>query len=315
MSVRVLILSSLYDFATDEVVHLLEAAGVRYVRLNREHLNRHHLTLDPMGPSLTINGPAGMHQIDEELHSVLFRQPVFLRNPLPVQISTDQQLGRSQWQGFIQGLSVFDNAQWMNHPAATYRAESKPYQLAVAAGCGFRVPKTFVGNDAARIHATFGYRLAIKSVDTVLLREGDDSLFTYTCLNPGSDLSDETLKSAPVIAQELLDEKVDMRVTVVGDQIYGVRILKNGVGIPGDWRRTPKSSLTYLSVELDAAVVESSFRLMRHLGLVFGAIDLAQTPDGTFFIEINPTGEWGWLSTPERPIGSAIASWLANSRS
>ena len=69
MSVRVLIISNLYDFATDEVVHLLETAGVTYLRLNREQLHQHHLTLDPMGPSLVIDGPAGSHLVDQELQS------------------------------------------------------------------------------------------------------------------------------------------------------------------------------------------------------------------------------------------------------
>ena len=312
MSVRVLIISNLYDFATDEVVHLLETAGVTYLRLNREQLHQHHLTLDPMGPSLVVDGPAGSHLVDQELQSVLFRQPVFLRNSPSVGMSALQQLERSQWQAFLQGLCVFDHARWMNYPAATYRAESKPLQLATAAACGFQVPHTIVGNDAARIHETLGQEMVIKSVDTVLLREGNDSLFTYTSLNPGSDLSDETLQLAPVIAQELLGDKVDLRVTIVGDQIFAVRILENGAGIYGDWRRLPKSSLGYVDVRLDNAIVESSYRLMDNLGLVFGAIDLALTPEGTFFLEINPTGEWGWLSTPDRPIGAAIASWLAD---
>ena len=51
--------------------------------------------------------------------------------------------------------------------------------------------------------------------------------------------------------------------------------------------------------------------LARRLGLSFAAIDLVETPEGTFFIEVNPTGEWGWLSNPEQPIDFAIAAWLA----
>lgn len=35
----------------------------------------------------------------------------------------------------------------MNDPSATYLAESKPYQLAVANELGFKVPRTMVTND------------------------------------------------------------------------------------------------------------------------------------------------------------------------
>ena len=61
-------------------------------------------------------------------------------------------------------------------PAATYLAESKPYQLSVAASCGFQVPVTLATNDASSIRETFPGSLVIKSLDTVLLRDGDDCL-------------------------------------------------------------------------------------------------------------------------------------------
>lgn len=46
------------------------------------------------------------------------------------------------------------------------------------------------------------------------------------------------------------------------------------------------------------------------MGLVYGAIDLAVSGDRFIFIEINPTGEWGWLDNPERPLAKAIAAAL-----
>jgi len=46
------------------------------------------------------------------------------------------------------------------------------------------------------------------------------------------------------------------------------------------------------------------------LGLTYGAIDLAVSGDTVHFIEINPTGEWGWLDGPDRPIAKAIVDEL-----
>ena len=40
-------------------------------------------------------------------------------------------------------------------------------------------------------------------------------------------------------------------------------------------------------------------------------IDLAVVDGRTWFIEINPTGEWGWLDTEARPIAAAIAEMLS----
>ena len=50
---------------------------------------------------------------------------------------------------------------------------------------------------------------------------------------------------------------------------------------------------------------------MDELGLTFGGIDLALCGDEFYFIEVNPTGEWGWLvKTAGHEIHKAIADYL-----
>ncbi|MGB8274289.1 MAG: hypothetical protein WCF16_03355 [Alphaproteobacteria bacterium] len=200
----------------------------------------------------------------------------------------------------------------MNFPGATYLAESKPYQLYIATRCGFQVPATLATNDAGRIRDAFPNAVVIKSVDTVLVREGDDCLFTYTTVSPSNELHDNAVAAVPLLAQRALQDKTDLRVTVVGEEVFAVRILSKGSGIAGDWRLVPKHDLDYQDTPLNHDMIGRCRLLTRRLGLTFAAIDLIETSDGTFFIEVNPTGEWGWLSTAARPIDSAIASWLAN---
>ena len=312
MRPHVLIFSNLYDFSTDLVALRLHQAGVPYVRLNREQLSDHQLTLDPLVPTLTIQGPSGSYRIDRNLRSVWFRQPVFLRNTPSVPLPPAAQLERSQWMAFLRGLYVFNHAAWMNSPSATYIAESKPYQLSVAASCGFRIPETMITNDASRIRERFPDRLVIKSLDTVLLRDGDDCLFTYTTLSSGSELNEETVNSIPLLAQHALEDKTDIRVTVVGKEVFAVRILRQNSGIAGDWRVVPKTEIEFRDTVLSDDIIGKCRLLLNRLELHFSAIDLIETNQGVFFIEANPTGEWGWLSTAERPIDHAIASWLEN---
>lgn len=307
---EVLILSSLYDLAADMVTTRLETAGVSYVRLNREDLARHRITVDPLGPLMQINGPVGRHTV-ENLKSVWYRAPIFYRNSPGVPLSVDEQLDRSQWMAFLRSLSVFEEARWMNHPSATYQAESKPYQLAAAERVGFRVPRTLVTNDVESIDAVFPEELAIKSLDTVLLTEGEHSLFTYTTILQRDQLTDATIATAPVVAQQAIRNKNDMRVTVVGDHVFAVRVLKDEKGIEGDWRVIPKNQLVYDSCRLTPDIEHKCRKLVHSLGLSFAAIDLAENDRGIFFIEVNPTGEWSWLATNDRPIDVALANWLA----
>ena len=136
----------------------------------------------------------------------------------------------------------------------------------------------------------------------------------YTTLNPEIELDDSTVKDVPVLAQRALESKCDLRVTVVGEAVFTVRVLARGQPIRGDWRRTPKQDLEFHDCELDPEIAERCRLLTRRLGLSFAAIDLIENEEGTFFIEVNPTGEWGWLSNANRPIDVAIARRRARRR-
>jgi glutathione synthase/RimK-type ligase-like ATP-grasp enzyme len=48
---------------------------------------------------------------------------------------------------------------------------------------------------------------------------------------------------------------------------------------------------------------------VKRFGLVFGAIDLVQTPSGFYFLEINPNGEWAWL---QKEAGLPIAETIVD---
>jgi glutathione synthase/RimK-type ligase-like ATP-grasp enzyme len=63
---------------------------------------------------------------------------------------------------------------------------------------------------------------------------------------------------------------------------------------------------------LPAEVERRCVELTRRLGLVYGAIDLIVTPAGEYvFLEINPTGEYGWIEDATGlPISDAICDLL-----
>ena len=308
---EVLILSGLYDCSTDLVALVLEELNVPFLRLNREQLASHRLALRPDLALLTVEGPSGSCTVGPALRSVWYRQPVFLRNTPGSPLALEEQLTSSQWMAFLRALAVFGHAKWMNWPSATYLAESKPYQLLLAHRCGFDVPATLVTNHLHPVQQGLPPQVVVKSLDTVLLQEGEDCLFTYTnCLDVHA-LREEQVRAAPLLAQECIESKEDIRVTVVGDELFAVRILSGGKGVPGDWRLVPKEQLEYVDICLEPTIRAQCFALMRACGLAFGAIDLLATETRTYFLEVNPTGEWGWLSCEERKLDFAIASWLA----
>ena len=311
MKPSVLILSSIYDFSVDKVALRLRENDVPYLRINKEQAQEYQFSLSPTIPILTVEYQSekgyNVWSIETSLKSIWFRQPVFLRNTPSSPLTVDDQLARSQWTAFYRALSVFEQAAWMNWPQATYLAESKPYQLLIAHRCGFDVPSTIVGNNISNERND---QAIIKSLDTVLLREGNDCLFTYSTF---TDMpSDEEAASVPFIIQEYIPDKVDIRVTVIGDKLSAVQILSNGIPIAGDWRTIPKESLQYNDIKLPEPIISACIALTRKLELQFAAIDLLKREDKYYFLEVNPTGEWDWLNSDERRFDTLIAGWLAN---
>ncbi|MDM6915214.1 ATP-grasp domain-containing protein [Klebsiella michiganensis] len=305
----VLILSSMYDFSTDLVVQRLENNGDNFIRLNKEQLSDYEIFLDPINTILRVKG----EYVDVEtsnVKSVWFRQPVFLRNTPGRSIDINEQLSLSQWNAFLRGLMVFDKAYWMNWPQATYAAESKPYQLMIAKKIGFSVPQTIISNSLGfeKLPST---KFIIKSMDTVLLKENDDCYFTYTSKANPADFTLDKTKQAPITFQEYIEDKLDIRVTIVGSKVYAVAIKSNGNAISDDWRTLKKEDLEYIDIELPVRIKKLCIEYVKLLGLNYGAIDFIKTKDEYIFIEINPTGELGWLSNDKREIDYDIAKKLS----
>ena len=246
----------------------------------------------------------------KSLRSIYFRAPVFLR-PTGKAYNVEEQLKRSQWSAFIRNLIIFDNALWINHPVAIYRAENKLYQLKIAKRCGFSVPETHVGNSLP-LHIIPENMYIVKSLDTALFYDGGNEMFTYSTMIDGRELLGAEIAMAPIILQEYLQSKTDLRVTVIGNHIFSVSITKQGKSLVGDWRKSNKDNLDYKPIELPQIIKEQIMLYMKTLDLSFGGIDLAQVGDLYYFIEVNPTGEWGWLvSSTGIPIDKAIVEHMA----
>jgi len=309
MIVDVLIVSSIYDFSTDLVVQELESRGVNYFRLNKEYFTTYRSTIDIENGFLEILVDGKSYKVTSETKSIYYRQPVFLRNTPGNSLSIDEQLSRSQWMGFLRSLVIFDQAAWLNRPEATYLAETKAYQLVIAKDIGFNIPITLIGNDANKFQQ-FEQKIIVKSLDTILLRESNDCLFTYSTIKKASELNDQNIASAPLTVQEYVTEKTDIRVTVIGDKISAVIITYEGIGIEEDWRTVDRNSVEYTEIELPKEIERYCFELLRRLKLNFGAIDLLLSNGEFVFVEINPTGEWGWLVNSERRFDVDIATWL-----
>lgn len=291
--IKHLIISNQIDYSTDLICLQLEKRGLSYLRLNRDQFQDYNIVYELKDNSISVNIDSYNYIISQDnLQSVFFRAPVFLRSNKPH--SLREQLSRSQWSAFIRNLIVFDRCKWINHPVDTYRAENKMYQLKTAKDIGFITPDTYVTNSLP-YNIEDDKHYIFKSLDTALFYDKEEELFTYSTLVCGKDLKSDKLRDAPVIIQEYLADKIDIRITVIGESIFPVVITKNGNGLTGDWRKFSKDSLSYTPVDLPSEIEMKIHTLMRFLNLRYGGLDMALCNGNYYFIEVNPTGEWGWL--------------------
>jgi len=311
----VVVLASRFDLTCDYVVAELRRSCVSYLRINTEDLPHLDVLLNPIVQRLTISSEVGVFELTQsDLTAIYFRRPVYLREYTTESRPAHEQLVRTHWASFIRSFMIFNRCRWMNYPGATYVAEHKALQLAAAVQLGFDVPDTLVTNSMLGIEAVRSDSplVAIKGLDTVLLRENGKETFGYTSLLEFSEITSYNVRAAPVVVQEALCNKLDLRVTVVGDSYWCASATLNGQGIEGDWRICGRSVI-FAEYILPEDVAQRCIALTKHFGLLFSAIDLALHKDHYYFLEINPTGEWAWLHVSLGfPIPRAIVSALTS---
>lgn len=307
--IEILILSSTIDYSTDLVCYALEKKHEKYLRMNRDEFSEYQIIYDFERSEMLVVVENETYKINNiSLKAVYFRAPTHLR--VGKALTVEEQLSRGQWNSFMRNLVVFTNARWVNHPVDTYRAENKMLQLDLAKKIGLKTPKTVICNTLPKeIHPDRKY--VVKSLDTALFYHENNELFTYTNILAGKELMGSQLNTAPVILQEFLDNKIDLRITVIGKKIFSAKVIANGKGIYGDWRVTKKELLEYIPVEIPQSLVFKIIKFMKEMKLNFAGIDMALIGDGYYFIESNPTGEWGWLvRTTGFPIDIEISNFL-----
>ena len=305
-----LVISSTIDFSTDLVCYQLMKNNEKFYRLNRDEFCKHKIFIDLQKQTMIISIEDEEYETQfDKLKGIFFRAPVFLRTQSKAELSVSKQLERNQWSAFLRNLIIFKNANWINNPVCTYRAENKLYQLCIAKESGLLVPTTYVSN-SGDVNLISDKQYVVKSLDTALFYDlkNKKEMFTYSNVVTGAELQQYDLTEAPVFVQEFLNPKIDCRVTYVSGNLFPVKILENGHGMYGDWR-VRKEELEYIPFQLPEDVELAIRSLMKNLNLNFGGIDLALVDGKYYFIEVNPTGEWGWL---EIKTGINISETIKN---
>ncbi|GAA2241242.1 ATP-grasp ribosomal peptide maturase [Streptomyces amakusaensis] len=205
-------------------------------------------------------------------------------------------------------LYALDGPLWVNHPLRIAAADYKPAQLALAQRLGLSVPPTLVTNDPAeaREFITAHGRVIYKTLRWTPY-ERDGVPVTGWAEPVTADEIDDRVRVTPHLFQSRVDKVADLRVLVVGRQVFTVRIDSGLL----DWRKN-YSALTYTVERLPERMNQALQACLDRLELVSGSFDLAVDRAGNhWWLELNPNGQWGWLETETGlPMSAAFADLL-----
>jgi hypothetical protein len=295
----ILIVTSQSDYTADWLVLELERRGTQFARFNTDsYPSSTHLVWHEDGASsLAFTGTV----VDlSEVTAVWYRRPV------PPVLPPGLSAGRSAWAAAeareaLDGVWKTLTANWVNHPDRNRLADCKPEQLRRARALGFDVPASLVTNhpDAAvqfaraHEHGVICKPLFSGRIDI----EGRSQLFFTSLLDADALKALNHAGPEPYLFQALIDKRYDVRVTVIGNQAFPVRIESQNVDPDAeiDWRRGDTETLAHHTERLPNDLADLCVALTHSYGLRFAAIDLARTESGYVFFEINPNGQWAWI--------------------
>jgi hypothetical protein len=196
---------------------------------------------------------------------------------------------------------------------------NKLHQLAVAGRLGFTVPRTLVTNSPERFLRFYEEcrgQVISKNSTRLKIRRDDELRMAFTNPVQRRDIAGyKAIRHAPVVFQEEVPKKLELRVTVVGNKVFPAAIQsQRSFRLQHDWRHYHDfgESKYYSAYALPPKVEALCVRLLEALGICFGALDLIVTPEDDYvFLEVNPNGQWQWTeSYADLPIADAIADLL-----
>lgn len=217
---------------------------------------------------------------------------------------------------------------WMNSAAVDRMLDqNKLLGATIAAQVGLRVIPTVLTDSAeawtqAVTRFSASGDVAVKPAAMWAARVDDDSgdvlsLFTQRLTRAAALGLTEQATRAPVIVQPYVDKLYELRVTVVGEQIFACRIdSQQSERTATDWRRYDFERTPHEPIQLAPALTSAIRQFMEAAGLKYAALDFIVDVEGfTHFVEANPAGQFGWIEElTDLPISDAIVDWLLGIR-
>jgi glutathione synthase/RimK-type ligase-like ATP-grasp enzyme len=211
---------------------------------------------------------------------------------------------------------------WVPAPQSVIRqAELKASQLSLAGSVGFELPPTLFTNkpeDFLDFYREHNGNIVSKVLSSSFYKFTGKTFNRYTQVVSKRDVAyAASIRFCPVIFQAYVPKRIELRITVVGHEVFAAEIhSQHSNHTRHDWRRYDRYETPYFPHELPRDIQQLCIQLVERLGLCYGAIDMVLTPDERYvFLEINPNGQYLWVEKMTGlPITEALCELLISGR-
>jgi hypothetical protein len=314
-----LIASNKRDLATDYLVLRLHERSIPFLRLNTEDylsLWDFQYSISNNETNLTVSKSETLLSV-ENITGAYIRQP---RMPDLKVIESDKEFAEREVGESLKSLwRSIDDDLWLNAPHKILRASNKPEQLSVARSIGFVLPDTYIGSNYGEIYNFFkkcSGKIIAKAVKHGFFYDGNKARVAATqVINENTLESFSLYAQLPMIYQRLIEKQYDIRVIVVGSNVFATAIESQSYEeTKVDWRLSDcyKIKLNQYAIQLPDDVENYCLKITKKFNLRYAAIDLIFGLDNNYyFLELNPNGQWAWIDQMEiHKIRDAIINEL-----
>lgn len=316
MRTKTLIIGQDQDAHVKKIVELLESKGKEVLIINKNSLqNFLSVTFTNSNSSVDMCLHYEADNTPVTIDKVWWRnKPFFLYEFSGAKEFPYEKFRNKEWYSVFYSLEkLMPKTFWVNSAIAQFQSSKKTYQLKIAQEVGLSIPKTLITNNAKQVLEFFKKDdVVVYKTLEAFISPPDYMVFTTEVSRETILKNEDSISLSPCTFQERIEKLYELRITVVGNTIYAIKIdSQKQEDTLLDWRKnqlSPMYSLTELEQELKDRLLE----MHKKLGLVFGAYDFIVDKNNTpIFLECNPVGQWLWLEDIlDIPISDTLAEIL-----
>lgn len=293
---KILIITCSYDKTIDYIIEK-NKYGANFFRFNVDLFADYGITISNSYWEIsyrnnTINSNTTL--------SIYYRKPTF---PDTSDFAPEyRRIINSDILAIIDGLANSFSGVVLTKPYLLRQAENKIFQLIYAKSHSILMPKSFIGNND--YWKCINDQRIIKPISVGKIETSSGIAIIQTNLMHENDSYDSP-ELTPVYIQEYIKKSFEVRITVVDDDFFAVKIVSDNMI---DWRAGNNNQ--YEIIDIPIEIKKCIKMMMKDFQLRFGAIDYIVDVDGKwYFLEINPNGQWQWL---ECILGLSISDSIMN---